>query len=481
MSEYITVIGIEVHLQLSTKTKAFCSCPNLFGAPPNTLTCPICLGHPGTLPVPNKKVIEYAIASALALNCTINANTRYDRKNYFYPDLPKGFQISQYNIPLAEKGFLEFYAGDDWSHPTRWGITRVHLEEDTAKIIHTDDGALLDFNRAGVPLMEIVSEPMVSSPPEAYYYLRALKATMLTLGVSTCNMEEGSLRCDTNISVGRKGEGLGTKVEIKNLNSFRAVRLALEYERDRQVEILSNGGEVVQETRLWNEKMGITEPMRGKEETADYRYFPEPDIPPIVIDKKWIDEIEKNMPSLPIERMNTLKVAGVGIQEATTIVERPDLYAYFDECLKYHDNKRSLVNWIIGELNAIAQKKGIDYSDIPVRPKHLAELVRNVDGGKVGASAGKEVLLKMWETGKSPDELISEMGVERISDEDTIIDIINEVVGENPEVVASILKGKDKAIGRLIGEVMRKSGGSADPGIVKKLLSEKIEKMKEVN
>ncbi|HEC80715.1 MAG TPA: Asp-tRNA(Asn)/Glu-tRNA(Gln) amidotransferase GatCAB subunit B, partial [Firmicutes bacterium] len=226
---------------------------------------------------------------------------------------------------------------------------------------------------------------------------------------------------------------------------------------------------------------GITEPMRGKEETADYRYFPEPDIPPIVIDKKWINEIENNMPSLPIERMNTLKVAGVGIQEATTIVERPDLYAYFDECLKYHDNKRSLVNWIIGELNAIAQKKGIDYSDIPVRPKHLAELVRTVDEGKVGASAGKEVLLKMWETGKSPDELISEMGVERISDEDTIRTIINEVVGENPEVVASILKGKDKAIGRLIGEVMRKSGGSADPSIVKKLLSEKIEKMKEVN
>jgi aspartyl-tRNA(Asn)/glutamyl-tRNA(Gln) amidotransferase subunit B len=478
MDDFTTTIGIEVHLQLSTKTKAFCSCPNTFGAEPNTLTCPICLGHPGTLPVPNRKVIEYAIMASLALKCKINMNTRYDRKNYFYPDLPKNFQISQYNIPLSEDGFFDFYAGDDWTRPARWLIRRVHLEEDTAKIIHTETSSLLDFNRAGVPLMEIVTEPMQVEPMEAYFYIRALKATMLTLGVSTCNMEEGSLRCDTNISVSRVGEDIGTKVEIKNLNSLRAVRLSLEYEAKRQSKLLMSGKKVAQETRLWDEQKEVTISMRGKEETADYRYFPEPDIPPIVIDKALLDEIKAKLPSVPIERMNILKEAGIGNQEATTLVERPLLYVYFDEVRKHYGNIKTVVNWIIGELNSIAQKKSVDYSDIPVKPEDFAGLVKAVDEGKISASAGKDVLLRMWESGDSPEKIIEEMGIARVSDEEVIGKIVEEVIKENPDVIATILKGKEQAMGKLTGEVMKKSKGSADPKVVQKLLREHIDRLK---
>jgi len=478
MGDFITTIGIEVHLQLATKTKAFCSCANIFGAEPNTLTCPICLGHPGTLPVPNRKVIEYAIMASLTLNCRINMNTRYDRKNYFYPDLPKNFQISQYNIPLGEDGYIDFYIGDDWTRPAMWNIRRVHIEEDTAKIIHTETSSLLDFNRAGVPLLEIVSEPMRAEPLEAYHYIRTLRATMLTLGISTCNMEEGSLRCDTNISVSKKDDDIGTKVEIKNLNSLRAVRLSLEYERERQIKILEGGGEIEQETRLWDEQRQITISMRGKEETADYRYFPEPDIPPIVITDEWLGEIKANMLSLPTERMKILKEAGVGCQEATTLVERPTLYSYFDEVIKHYSNIKTIVNRLIGELNSIAQKKNIDYGDIPIKPEDFAELVRVVDEGKISASAGKDVLMKMWESGESPSKIIDDMGILRIDDESVISKIVEEVINENSDVVATILKGKEQAVGKLVGDVMKKSKGSADPKVVQKLLREYIDKLK---
>ncbi|MGQ9706988.1 MAG: Asp-tRNA(Asn)/Glu-tRNA(Gln) amidotransferase subunit GatB [bacterium] len=478
MAEYITTIGIEVHLQLSTNTKAFCSCANIYGAEPNTLTCPICLGHPGTLPVPNRNAIEYAIMASLALNCRLNTTTRYDRKNYFYPDLPKNFQISQYNIPLGEDGFLDFYVGDTWERPTRWLVRRVHLEEDTAKIIHTETSSLLDFNRAGVPLLEIVSEPMKAKPLEAYFYIRALRATMLTLGISTCNMEEGSLRCDTNISVNKEGENIGMKVEIKNLNSLKAVRLSLEYERDRQIKLLMKGEGVEQETRLWDEQREITISMRGKEETADYRYFPEPDIPPIVITDGWLGEIKAKMSSLPTERMELLKGAGVSCQEATTLVERPYLYSYFDEVRRHYGNIKTIVNWIIGELNSIAQKKNIDYADIPIKPANFAEFVKAVDEDKISTSAGKDVLLNLWEGGDSVLKVIEELGLAKVSDESALIPIINEVISENPDVIAIILKGKEQAIGKLIGDVMKKSKGNADPKVVQKLLREQIDKLK---
>jgi len=476
---YSITTGIEVHLQLDTATKAFCACPTTYGAPPNTQTCPICLGHPGTLPAPNRRMWEYTVITALALNCKLHQTTRYDRKNYFYPDLPKGFQISQRDIPVGYDGFLEFYADEEGEKLVRWGIERVHLEEDTAKITHEEGASLLDFNRAGVPLMEVVSKPMKASPQEAYYYLRALRATLLALGVSDCSMEEGSFRCDTNISVAPRGAEMGTKVEIKNLNSLRAVRRSLEYEFQRQVALLEGGGKVEQETRHWDEGADKTRLGRSKEESADYRYFPEPDIPPIYVSDQWVEELKAKVGEMPLERIKRYRGLGLNHFEAVTMAERPPLADYFDRCINFLDIPKLVATWVVGDLSALGASAGLSPAQFPVEPQELTDLLRMVDGGEVSGPVAKEVLARAWESGEAPKTIIEREGLTQISDEEGLAEIVSSVIGANPEVVKSILAGKDKAVGRLVGEVMKATKGRANPELVNKLLAEELSKLKE--
>lgn len=477
--KFKTAIGIEVHLQLNTETKAFCGCPNTYGAPPNTNTCPICLGHPGTLPSPNREVLNLALTTALALNCYINKHTIYERKNYFYPDLPKGFQISQYELPIGYDGHLEFFSGDDGDRPVRWGIERVHLEEDTAKLFHEDGKTLLDFNRAGIPLMEVVSKPMISTPEEAYYYLRALRSTLLLLGVSDCSMEEGSLRCDTNISVSDASiDELGTKVEVKNINSFRYVRSALEFERKRQMILLENGEEVVQETRLWDEVKRETRTMRGKEESADYRYFPEPDIPPLTITDEWLSEIEGEIPPLHKERLEEIMEFSIGYQEAVTIADRPEMYDYYRRSLNFCEDGKSIINYLLGDISSLVRENGLTFDEVPIKPEYLAKLVMIQNDGKISSKIAKTVLQKIWDTGKSPEVIIEEESLSQISDDDELLNIIKGVIDQNPGAVESYLGGKEKAVGALIGEVMKETRGRADPQKVSKILIDILNEMR---
>jgi aspartyl-tRNA(Asn)/glutamyl-tRNA(Gln) amidotransferase subunit B len=474
-----TTIGIEVHLQLKTNTKAFCGCPNSYGKPPNTMTCPVCLGHPGTIPVPNRESVKLALITALALNCKINQNSYYERKNYFYPDLPKGFQISQYELPLGYNGYLEFYSGREGEGVLKWDIERVHLEEDTAKLFHADGETLLDFNRAGIPLMEVVTKPMDGEPEDAYYYLRALRSTLFSLGISDCNMEEGSLRCDTNISVSPvDSDKYGTKVEVKNLNSFRSVRMALHYERERQLSIIDDGGEVVQETRLWDEGKQETRSMRGKEETADYRYFPEPDIPPIEITNEWIDKLKGELPSLYKDRIEEIMGFSIGYQEAVIVADRPEMYFYFRNSLKHNPDGKALLNFILGDLSAMVGEKEMDFSEIPVKPSQLASLVDFMSKGDISSKIARDVLKKVWDTGKDPSEIIEEDSLKTISTDDELEPVLKQVIEENPQPVKSYLEGKEQAVVALIGAVMKETGGKADPQLVKKLLLEMLESMR---
>ncbi|MDD5568438.1 MAG: Asp-tRNA(Asn)/Glu-tRNA(Gln) amidotransferase subunit GatB, partial [Candidatus Omnitrophica bacterium] len=466
--KYEAVIGLEVHLHLNTKTKAFCGCSTEFGKEPNSQVCPVCLGFPGSLPVYNQTALDYAIKVALALNCKVQEYTKFDRKNYFYPDLPKNYQVSQYDLPLSVSGFLDIEIEDKFK---RIGITRVHMEEDAGKLIHQDDCSLVDFNRTGVPLLEIVSEPDISSPEEAYEYLSALKSTIQYLEVSDCDMEKGSLRCDANISLRPAGaKALGVKTELKNMNSFKGVKDALSYEIRRQAEILDSGETLTQETRLWDVKAQETVSMRTKEGAKDYRYFPEPDLPPFVIKEDKIAEIRKTIPELPKEKMQRfIKEYGLSEYDAKVLVSSKKTSQFSEEAMKKSadTNKKPLANWIIGPLAALAASNNCQIYELKITTDSLIELIELIEKKQVISNlAGKAVLEEMHKTQKSAKEIIAEKNLAQISDSGSLAGIIEEVIKETPKSVADFKSGKANAVMFLVVQAMRKSAGKANPKVV---------------
>ncbi|MGM0409428.1 MAG: Asp-tRNA(Asn)/Glu-tRNA(Gln) amidotransferase subunit GatB [Bacillota bacterium] len=478
--KYETVIGLEVHVQLNTKSKIFCDCSTEFGGEPNSHTCPVCLGLPGTLPVLNKKAVDYAIMASRALNCDISEYSKFDRKNYFYPDLPKAYQISQYDLPIGKDGYIEIEKEDkDELH--KLGVTRVHLEEDAGKLIHEgtidkSSGSLVDYNRTGVPLIEIVSEPDMRSAQEARKYLDQLKKTMEYLGISDCNMEEGSLRCDANVSLRPYGqEEFGVKTELKNMNSFKAVEKGLEYEVERQKELLDKREEVIQETRTWDEDLRKTISMRGKEEAHDYRYFPEPDLAPLEIDKNWIEEIEKRIPELPLEKkLRFIEEYGLPEYDAGVLTDDIDLANLFEEGVTAFDDPKEVSNWIMGEFLRLINENEIEVTESKITGEKLGKMLELMDEGIISSKIAKTVFEKMFESGKEPETIVEEKGLKQISDEDKLEEIVDNIIEENPEVVEDIQNGKDKAIGFMVGQVMKETKGKANPQMVNEMFRDKI-------
>jgi len=477
-NQYESVIGLEVHAQLLTETKIFCGCKNEYGAEPNTNTCPICLGMPGVLPVLNKKAVEFAIKMGLATNCKIRGFSRFARKNYFYPDLPKGYQISQYEEPLCYDGYVNIRVN---GKNKKIRIRRIHLEEDAGKSIHIHgkgDYTLVDYNRCGVPLIEIVTEPDISSPEEAYLYLSKIKQILEYLEISDCNMEEGSLRCDANISVRKVGvKELGTKTEMKNMNSFRGVERALEFEINRQIEILKEGGKVLQQTLLWDEDRGKARVMRTKEEADDYRYFPEPDLVPMKIEKEWIEEINKALPELPDEKYARF-LNSYNLREYDVEILTSDKYLanYFEETVKYLDDPVLASKWIQSEVLRVLKDKNISVRDIKLKPKTFAELLRLIKNGTITGNVGKDIFNEIVDSDESPEEIVRKKGLVQVSDTDELMKVVNEVLAENPNEVERYKAGKKNLIGFFMGQVMRKTKGKANPKIVNKLLSEFLNK-----
>ena len=470
LAAYEPVIGLEVHVQLKTATKAFCACSARFGDPPNSNTCPVCLGLPGALPVLNKRAVELAIRAALALHLEVQESSRFARKNYFYPDLPKGYQISMYELPLATRGWLEI---EHDGQIQRIGITRLHLEDDAAKNLHegfpdSAEKSYVDYNRGGTPLIEIVSEPDLRSPAEAYAYLTALKQVLLYLEVSDCNMEEGSLRCDANISVRRRGaEKFGVKAEVKNLNSFRYLQRALEYEIERQIGVLESGGAVAQETRLWNVAAGRTEPMRSKEYAHDYRYFPEPDLLPVRISAAWRDEIARTMPELPdAKRKRFVRDYGITPYDAGVLASTRELADYFEDAVRTGAPAKPAANWIQVELLRRLNDAGKEITKSPVPPAQLAALVAKVESGEINAATGKKVFARMFETGKPAAEIIAAEGLAQVSDTGEIERWCREVIEKNPDNVAKYRAGNEGVFQFFVGQVMRVSRGQANPQTV---------------
>jgi len=481
VQDYEVVIGLEVHSELKTKSKIFCTCTTEFGGDQNTHACPVCLGLPGVLPVLNKQVVEFAMKAGLALNCQIAEFSKFDRKNYYYPDLPKNYQVSQYDLPIAEHGYIEINLEDGTTK--RIGVTRVHMEEDAGKLVHggatisQSDYSLVDYNRTGVPLIEIVSEPDMRSPEEAKAYLDKLKAILQYTEVSDCKMEEGSLRCDANISLRPWGQKeFGTKTELKNMNSFKALVKALEYEIERQAAILDEGGRIMQETRTWDENRGVTLSMRSKEEAHDYRYFPEPDLVPLVIDRAWVDRVRESLPELPDARKKRL-VAEYGLPEydAGVITASKDLAEYFDECLKHYKDAKVIANWVMGELLKHLNASGKDITECPIKPENLAGLLGLIEKGTISGKIAKKVFEDMWETGQAAEKIVEEQGLVQISDEGAIAAIVDQVVSANPQSVEDYKAGKERAIGFLVGQVMKETKGKANPGVVNKLLKERLD------
>ncbi len=489
---YEAVIGLEVHIHLKTKTKAFCGCSTEFGHEPNSQVCPVCLGFPGSLPVLNKIALEYAIKVGLALNCQVQEYTKFDRKNYFYPDLPKNYQISQYDLPISKDGFLDI----DLPRPSledngalkegrglegktkRIKIRRVHLEEDAGKLIHKEDTSLVDFNRAGIPLLEIVSEPDINSPQEAYEYLTFLKSIIEYLGVSDCDMEKGSLRCDANISLKKKGaRKLGTKTELKNMNSFKAVKEALAFEIERQRELLSQAKAIAQETRLWDEKNSQTLSMRSKEEAQDYRYFPEPDLPPFIITQDKIEGIKRTIPELPKEKMlRFIKDYGVSEYDAKILVFSKKDADYAQNCLEVfpEKNKKPMVNWLIGPLLSEANPRNCNISDLKVSAQELAGLVNLVQRNEISNLNAKVVLTEMINTGKSAVAIVKEKDLIQISDSQELEKIVEQVLIDNPKSVDDYKQGNANALMFLVGQTMKKSEGKANPKVIQDILRRRL-------
>ncbi len=473
---YEIVIGLEVHTQLLTKSKMFCSCSTDYAsAPPNTHVCPICLGMPGVLPGINEKAIEYTVMTALALNCTIPEYTKFDRKNYFYPDLMKGYQISQYDAPIGKGGLLTIGSNGT---SKRINITRVHLEEDVAKLWHRGNYSLIDVNRSGVPLMEVVSEPEISSPEEARDYLIRLRNILRYLGVSTGNMEEGSFRCDANISIRPvDSRELLPKVEVKNMNSFKAVYQALEYESRRQRKVLEEGGELVQETRGWIEEAGITVTQRTKEYADDYRYFPEPDLPPLVWDRAWIEEIRARLPELPEARRDRFMTQyGLSLYDANILTSSRAMADYFENCVKLMDpgKAKTVSNWLSGDFSRLLNATNTEVENVKISPKHLAEMLGLVDNGTISGPAAKAVLEEMFRSGKGASEIITEKKLSQISNTGEIREMVKQVMANNTGAVADYTSGKQQALTFIIGQVMKATRGRANPGVVREIIIQEL-------
>jgi aspartyl-tRNA(Asn)/glutamyl-tRNA(Gln) amidotransferase subunit B len=475
---YEAVIGLEVHAQLLTASKIFCGCSTRFGEAPNSQTCPVCLGLPGALPVLNKKAVEFAIRTALAVRGSIAAHSVFARKNYFYPDLPKDYQISQYELPLSTGGFVEINSN---GMARRVRVRRVHLEEDAGKLLHagTMDRAeysLVDFNRCGVPLIEMVTEPDLRTPEAAAEFLKEFRAILQYLGVSQGNMEEGNLRCDANVSIRTAGSAeLGVKTEVKNMNSFKNVQRALEYEIERQTRLLKSGQPIIQETQLWDAAQGVTLPMRGKEEAHDYRYFPEPDLVPLEISPAWVEEIAASMPELPAERRQRF-VQGYGLPgyDAAVLTASKALADFFEECTQRHRDVKLVSNWIMSELLGYLNREGKEITESPVTPGQLAGLLSLIQGGTISGKIAKAVFEEMYQTGKSPEAIIREKGLVQMTDREELGRIVDQVLAENPGPVSDFRGGKEKALTALVGAVMRVTKGKANPQLINDLLREKL-------
>lgn len=476
--KYEIVIGLEVHVELKTESKIFCGCSAHFGAAQNTNVCEVCLGMPGTLPVINQRVVEFAIRAGLALNCEIAEFSKFDRKNYYYPDLPKNYQISQYDLPICKNGYLDIEVN---GQTKRIGITRIHLEEDAGKLVHpntvtTSSHALVDYNRTGVPLIEIVSEPDLRTPEEARAYLMKMRSILEYCDISDCKMEEGSLRCDANISLRPVGATvLGTKTELKNMNSFKAVQKGLEYEAMRQEQLLDDGGRVRQETRTWDEAKGVTLSMRSKEEAHDYRYLPEPDLVPLEISRAQVEEVRQQLPELPDARkIRITEEDGLSAYDAEVITASRAVAEYYDETKKLLNDPKAIANWIMGDMMKELNTRNISIGESPVTPAHLAEMLQLLNKGTISGKIAKTVFEDMFATGKKPEDIVKEKGLVQISDESAIIAIVEAVIAANPQSVADFKAGKEKAIGFLVGQVMKQSKGRANPELVNKLLKERL-------
>jgi aspartyl-tRNA(Asn)/glutamyl-tRNA(Gln) amidotransferase subunit B len=477
--KYEPVIGLEVHAQLLTESKIFCGCSTKFGQVANQNTCPVCMGFPGALPVLNKKPVEFAIRAGLATHCEIARSSRFARKNYFYPDLPKGYQISQYELPICTNGYIDIATN---GVAKRIRLTRIHMEEDAGKSIHDlrSDASLVDLNRAGVPLLEIVSEPDIQSAEEAGSYLRALRAMIQYLEICDGNMEEGSFRCDANVSVRREGAPtLGTKVEIKNLNSFKAVEKAIAFEIRRQIEALSEGGKLIQETRLWDPDREETRPMRTKEFAHDYRYFPDPDLLPVVIEEEWIDTIRASLPELPEARkVRFISQYEIPAYDAELLTSRKDIADYFESALKMHRNPKAIANWILGDLFRALKEQKLDekpyITDWPVRADNLANMIALIDQGTISGKIAKTVFDAMLDSGRSPQEIVTEKGLEQVSDSESIEKAIDQVLAAYPKQAADYRAGNEKIFGFLVGQIMKATQGKINPQKANESLKRKL-------
>ncbi len=474
-SRYEVVIGLEVHVQLTTKTKIFCGCSTEFGQSPNSQTCPVCLGLPGALPVLNQQVVENAIKAGLATNCQIAPHSIFARKNYFYPDLPKGYQISQFELPICEHGWIDIETAE--LGKKRVGITRIHMEEDAGKLLHNEvDSSAVDLNRACTPLLEVVSEPDMRSSDEAIAYLRQLHQIVVYLGICNGNLDEGSFRCDANVSIRPWGQTeLGTRAELKNLNSFRFIKQAIEYEVERQIDVIEDGDEVVQETRLFDPDRGVSRSMRSKEEAHDYRYFPDPDLLPLQVSADWVTRVRDSLPELPLVKLQRYQdEMGLPAYDAGVLSAERPVAEYFEGLVALYNNPKVCSNWVMGEILGALKDKNLGIEDCPVSPELLAGILQRIDDKTISGKIAKTVFEEVWQSGKSADQVIEDKGLKQVSDSGAIEAIVDEVIAANPGPVAEYRGGKEKLMGFFVGQVMKASKGKANPGMANQLLKQKL-------